>query len=121
MKPIDIFKKQYAEARATQLRFAENGLQSALLGANQAAAQARTILEAARFDDENHKEAQFCLAIENLGLFEKAFSLNAKTTAAAKVEANKIIKSNNITGMAVIFLECKEVLIKEAKKWSDVK
>ena len=122
IKPIDIFKKQYAEARATQLRFAEKGLQSALLGANQAAAQARTILDAARFDDENHKEAQFVLAIEKFGLFEKAFGLaNAKTTAAAKIEANKIIKSNNITGMAVIFLECKEVLIKEAKKWSDVK
>ena len=122
MKPIDIFKKQYAEARATQLRFAEKGLQSALLGANQAAAQARTILEAARFDDETNKESRFVLAIENYGLFEKAFSLNAKTAAAAKKEANKIlIESNNVTGMAVIFLECKEVLIKEAKKWSDVK
>ena len=118
MKPIDIFKKQYAEARATQLRFAEKQLQSALLGANQAAARARTILDAARFDDE--EEVQFCLAFENNGLFEKAFSLKAKTAASAKIEANKIIKSNN-TGRAVIFLECKEVLIKEAKKWSDVK
>lgn len=121
MKPIDIFKKQYAEARATQLRFAEKGLQSALMGANQTAAQARTILDAARFDDENHKESQFVLVIEKLGLFEKAFSLNAKTAAAAKIEANKIIKSNAVIGLAVIFFECNSVLIKETKKWSDVK
>lgn len=120
MKPIDIFEKQYAEARALQLRFAEKEMQSALLGANQAAAQARTILDAARFDDETNKESQFVLAIEKFGLFEKAFSLDAKTTAAAKIEANKIIKSNKL-GASVIFFECNAVLIKETKKWSDVK
>lgn len=120
MKPIDIFEKQCAEARATQLRFAEKGLQSALIGANQAASMARTILDVARFDDENHKESKFVLATEKLGLFEKAFSLNAKTAAAAKKEANKILESNKY-GAAVIFFECNAVLIKEAKKWSDVK
>lgn len=121
MKPIDIFEKQYAEARALQLRFAEKEMQSALLGANQAAAQARTILEAALFNDENHKESQYCLAIENIGLFEKVFSLKAKTAAAAKVEANKILIGMQSYSGAVIFFECNAVLIKETKKWSDVK
>lgn len=120
MKPIDIFEKQYAEARALQLRFAEKEMQSALLGVNQAAAQARAIFDVAHFDHENHKESKFCLAIENLGLFEKAFNLKAKTAAAAKVEANKILLGMQNYSGAVIFFECNAVLRKETK-WSDVK
>ena len=113
MKAIQILENQLEELLSKRTRMAEKGLDSAVIGLNQAVRDAREAVKCAQHGASTI-DAEYCIAVERNGTFVYAYPLpGAKTLAGAKRAA----AVGGISGTMVLFRESAEVGRREGKRW----
>ena len=117
MKAIQILENQLEELLSKRTRMAEKGLDSAVIGLNQAVRDAREAAVKCARDGASTIDVEYCIAVERNGTFVYAYPLEGAKTLAGAKRAAASCAVGGISGTMVLFRENAEVGRKEGKRW----